>query len=108
LGVVVRAAVLLTPPFDAVMVEEPEEAIVSVVIPNVPIFVPAGIVMLGGTVARDVLELDRVITAPPADAGPLSVTVAVAPRLPITLVWLRARLKSNGLTVRVLVLLTPE
>jgi hypothetical protein len=49
---------------------------------------PAGIVKLAGTVATAVLELDKVTTAPPAGASPLSVTVAVELLPPGTLVGL--------------------
>jgi hypothetical protein len=38
-------------------------------------FEPCGIVTVDDTLATDVLELEREITAPPAPAGPESVTV---------------------------------
>jgi hypothetical protein len=90
-AVVFRAAVLFTPPFEAVIVELPEEPIVYVVIPKVPTVTPAGMVILAGTVARVVFELVSVMTAPPEGAGPLSVAIPDAPRPPMTLVWLSAR-----------------
>ena len=57
---------------------------------NVALLAPAAIVTLAGTVAVDVLLLERETAAPPVSAGPLSVTVPVedcAP--PVTLVGFR-------------------
>ena len=54
---------------------------------NVALLAPAATVTLAGTVAVDVLLLERETTAPPVSAGPLSVIVPVedcAP--PVTLV----------------------
>lgn len=50
---------------------------------------PAGTMMLAGTVATFVLLLFRLMTAPPEGAGPLSVTVPVEVKPPLTLVGLR-------------------
>jgi hypothetical protein len=50
---------------------------------------PACTVTLEGTVATDVLPLDRVIEAPPDGAAPLRVTVPVELFLPLTLVGFR-------------------
>jgi len=44
---------------------------------NVAVMLLAGTVTVAGTVAADGLLLDRRITAPPAPAGPLRVTVPV-------------------------------
>ena len=44
---------------------------------NVALLAPAATVTLAGTVAVDVLLLERETAAPPVSAGPLSVTVPV-------------------------------
>jgi hypothetical protein len=49
----------------------------SVCTVNVRLVAPAGTVTLDGTVARDVLLLDKFTTAPPVGAGPVRVTVPV-------------------------------
>jgi hypothetical protein len=78
---------------------------------NVALLAPAATVTLAGTVAVDVL-LVRVTAAPPASAGPLSVTVPVedcAP--PVTLVGFSVSVESVGeacgATVSEAVLVTP-
>ncbi len=53
---------------------------------NVALLAPAAIVTLAGTVAVDVLLLERETVAPPAGADPLSVTVPVEGDPPVTLV----------------------
>ena len=64
---------------------------------NVALLAPAPTVTLAGTVAVDVLLLVSVTAAPPASAGPLSVTVPVedcAP--PVTLVGFSVSVESVG------------
>jgi hypothetical protein len=56
-----------------------------VVTVNVAEVLPAATVMLVGTVAADVLLLERVTTAPPVGAAPLRVTVPVEGLAPVTL-----------------------
>src|SRR6266849_6053901 len=58
----------------------------AVVAVNVPLVLPAAIVMLAGTVAAPVLLLVRVTTAPPAGAAAFSVTVPCDVLPPITVV----------------------
>src|SRR5437016_2283817 len=53
---------------------------------NLALLAPAGTVTLAGTVATDVLLLDRVTTAPPLGAAPLSVTRPVDGTPPLTVV----------------------
>ena len=57
---------------------------------------PAGTMMLAGTVAKLVLLLIRLITAPSEGAGVLSVTVPVEAEPPLTLVGLRVNELSPG------------
>src|SRR5258708_29742229 len=51
---------------------------------NVTVVVPAGAVTLDGTLAAAVLLLERVTTAPPEEAAPVSVTVPVEDCVPPT------------------------
>src|SRR2546430_16976565 len=55
-----------------------------------------GTVTLAGTLATPGLLLDRLTTAPPLGAGPLSVTVPVEELPPVTLVGLRLSDESVG------------
>jgi hypothetical protein len=57
---------------------------------------PAGIVTLDGTCAASVLLLESETTAPPAGAGPFSVTVPVDDPSPITRDGLRVSEASVG------------
>ena len=52
---------------------------------------PTGTVTLGGTVATEVLPLERVTIAPPSGAAPLRVTVPVEEKPPTTLAGLSVR-----------------
>jgi hypothetical protein len=61
----------------------------DVLIGNVPVIDPAPTVTLAGTTAAASL-LYRVTTAPPAGAGPVSVTVPVAEAPPVRLAGLNA------------------
>ena len=86
------------------------EDTVEVVTGNVAKPNPAGTGTLPGTVAADVLELERETTTPPAGASPFNVTVPVEPEPPATLVGLTdtPESASGGVTVRIAVLVTPE
>ena len=64
---------------------------------KVVLVAPAGTVTLEGTVAAAVLLLESVTCAPPAGAGPFSLTVPVEdPTPPITLAGLRASEETIG------------
>jgi len=86
-----------------------EDATPLVVIVKVALVAPAATVTLAGTVAAAVLLLDKVTTAPPDGALPVSVTVPVELFPPTTEVGVRVRVESTGgFTSRVAVLLTPR
>ena len=72
---------------------------------------PAATVTLGGTLAADVLLLDRVTTAPPEGAAPDSVTVPCDVPPPMTLVGLSVSNDNvtggGGLTVSDALLVAP-
>jgi hypothetical protein len=73
---------------------EPDTGLV--VTANVALVAPPATVTLDGTVAADVLSLDSDTTAPPAGAGPLSVTVPVEEVPPTTVDGLTATEASTG------------
>ena len=66
---------------------------------NVPVVLPAGIVMLAGTEATAALLLDSVTTTPPAGAAENRVTVACEGEPPSTLFGFSASEESKGLTL---------
>lgn len=75
---------------------------------NVALVNPAATVTLDGTVATEVLLLESAITAPPAGAGPLSVTVPVEELPPARLDALNvADARTGGMTVIELVCVAP-
>ena len=78
-------------------------------IANVALVAPAGTVMLPATVATAPLLLDRVTCAPPAGAGPFSVTVPVGEDVPpVTLAGLTlSEVAIGGATVSVAIWLAP-
>jgi hypothetical protein len=89
------------------MVAEVEMRTIEVFTVNVALVAPAGTVTLAGTLAA-LLLLDRRTCAPPAGAGPLSVTVPVEDVPPITLAGLSVSDETVGsgtVTVRVAALL---
>jgi hypothetical protein len=71
------------------MVTDVEDETVNVVTANVALEFPAATVTEEGTVAADVLLLDKDIVTPPAGAALLRVTVPVEPAPPDTDVGLR-------------------
>jgi len=106
-GFTVRVAGRVTPLYKAEMVTGVDAATVLVVTVNVVLVAPAGTVTLPGTVAA-VLLLDRVTDAPPAGAGPFSVTVPVEFPPPVTVVGFSAsERRAAGFTVRVAGRVTP-
>jgi hypothetical protein len=77
---------------------------------KVVLVAPAGTVTLAGTVAAAVLLLESVTCAPPAGAGPFSVTVPVEDPSgpPITLVGFSASEETiGGITVSVALCVPP-
>jgi len=76
-GSTVSEAVLVTPAYDAEMVTGVDAVTALVLTVNVALLAPAATVTLAGTVAVDMLLLERETAAPPVSAGPLSVTVPV-------------------------------
>ena len=74
---------------------------------NVALVAPSGTVTLPGTETTDGLLLDSVTTAPPAGAGPYSVTVPVEGFPPTTVDGLTVTEDNQRRTVRVVVLVTP-
>jgi hypothetical protein len=107
-----RLAVRVVLLYEAEIVAEVEMRTIDVFTVKVALVAPAGTVTLEGTVAAPVLLLESRTCAPPAGAGPLSVTVPVedcAP--PTTLVGLSVseeRVGSGeGVTVTEAVWVTP-
>ena len=82
-------------------------ATAAVVTVNVAVVAFGAIVTLAGTLAAAVLLLPSVTTAPPAGAGPFSVTVPVDELPPRTDVGLKdTELSVAAVTVKVAVLVT--
>ena len=88
-GVTVSEADLVAPLYVARMVIAVDAATALVETVNVVRVAPAATVTLEGTLAAFVLLLESVICAPPAGAGPLSVTVPVEALPPVTLAGFR-------------------
>jgi hypothetical protein len=72
-----------------------DAATAPLVTPNVALVAPAATVTLAGTVAAGLL-LESVTCAPPAGAGPFSVTVPVEEPPPVTLAGLRLSEETLG------------
>jgi hypothetical protein len=109
-----RVAVRLVPLYEAEMFELVERSTMDVSTVKLALVAPAGIVTLPGTLATPPLLLDRTITAPPAGAGALNVTVPVDDcNPPMTLEGFSVNEESVaggggcGITVSVAVRLTP-
>ena len=109
-GVTVRGAVRVTPLYTAEIVTAVEPDTALVVTENVALAAPPATVTLDGTVAADVLSLDNDTTAPPAGAGPVSVTAPVEGFPPTTLDGFtpnELNPTAPGVTARGAVLVTP-
>jgi len=63
---------------------------------NAALVVPAGTVTLAGTAATAELLLERGISAPPAGAAPIKVTVPIEAMPPVTLAGLRLNEERAG------------
>ena len=74
----------MTPPYDAVMVEDTCDETVDVSILNVALVDPEGTVTVAGTCTAPGLLLVRPTTAPPAGADAVSVTVPAGCDWPVT------------------------
>ena len=90
-----------------------DELTIRVVTVNAALVDPAGTVTLAGTVATDVLLLERETRAPPLGAGALRATLPVEGDPPLTLVGFnrsdaRVAVADCGITVREAVCVTPE
>jgi hypothetical protein len=83
-GRTVRSEFLVIPPYEAEIVTPVGAGTVAVCTRNVAALVPARIVTLEGTAAVAVCSLNSITAAPPAGAGPPSVTVPVAETPPCT------------------------
>ena len=88
LGFTVRVALRLTELYVAVIVAGVVVVTVLLVAVALALVAPAGTVKLAGTVATDVLLLERVTTAPPDGAGAVRVTVACEVAPPVTIAGL--------------------
>jgi hypothetical protein len=88
-------AVRVTPLYEAEMLAEVDVPTGLVLTVNVALVAPAATVTLDGTIAALGLLLDRLITASPLGAGPLSVTVPEADVPPVTLVGLNVSEESE-------------
>jgi mannose/fructose-specific phosphotransferase system component IIA len=109
-GVIVSAAVLLTPLQVAVRVAETEDVTELVATVNVAVVLPAATVTVAGTVAEALL-LASETKIPPVGAAAPTVTVPVTEVPPVTLVGLtlieESATVAAGVMVSAAVLLTP-
>ena len=107
-AVTVWVAVRVVPPYIAEMLTDVLAATGIVVTMNVAVVALAGMVTLVGAFATAVLLLESVTVAPPAGAGPLSVTVPVEELPPRTEVGLNETEESAaGVTVWIAVRVMP-
>jgi len=90
LGFTVKIALRLTELYVAVIVVVVVVVTVLLVAVALALVAPAGMVTLAGTVAPEVLLLDRLTTAPPEGAAAVKVTVTCEVPPPVTVVGLSA------------------
>jgi hypothetical protein len=103
-GATVKVAVLDALANVAVIVTEVEEETARLVTVKVAVVLPAATVTEAGTVAADVLLLDKVTTDPPVGAAPDRVIVPADVVPPVTEVGFRVKeLKAGGATVNIAV-----
>src|SRR5437867_1765021 len=107
----VRFAARVVPLYEAEIVTVVEKTTIDVFTVKVALVAPAGMVTLPGTAATPGLLLESVTNAPPAGAGPFSLTVpAEDSRPPTTLVGFRLseeRVGAGAITVSEAVCVTP-
>ncbi len=95
-GFTVTVAVRVTPLKTAEIATGVDAATDAVEAANVAFVAPPATVTLGGTCTAAALALDRAITAPPAGAAAVSVTVPVAAVPPVTAEGLNAIAESDA------------
>ena len=95
-GLIVSATVLLTPASEAVSVTPVEVATLPMVTVKVADVDPAGITTLAGTLAAEVLLLERKTVKPPVEAAAVEVTVPVAVPGPAMVVGLTENVLRTG------------
>ncbi|MEO8586712.1 MAG: hypothetical protein ABI584_11165, partial [Acidobacteriota bacterium] len=108
-GLIVRAAVLVSPPAEAVIVAVVRDPTTAVLIVNVAIVAPSATVTVIGALAAGLSDA-RLTVNPPACAAALSVTVPVDDAPPVSTAGLTAtevRTTEAGLIVRAAVFVTP-
>src|SRR3954454_6790968 len=106
-GFTTRVTTLDPPLLVAVMFGDVTEMTGVVVTANDAVVAPAPTVTEAGTAATVVLLLVSVTTAPPAGAGPFSVTLPVLPLPPATTDGFNVTEPRRGFTTRAAVLVTP-
>lgn len=108
-GVTMSGADCATPPYAAEIETDAANVTVCAATTNVAVVAPAGTETVAGTAARDGSALERFTVAPPAGAGPESVTVPVDVAPPAIIVGENvsdAAVTPDGITVNTAVCVT--